>query len=114
MARGRGYQGRDHTIQTRRAVALPVDQGCGGMSLKQTPEFKTALAQASAEHGLADYYLPSVRPLFSMPSSQWPRCCGSTCEPCAQTLIAVATRTCEILGVSVESLPIRSRETTAE
>lgn len=76
------------------------------MSLKQTPEFKDALARASAEHGLADYYLPSVRPLFSMPSSQWPRCCGSTCEPCAQTLIAVATRTCELLGIAVGSLPV--------
>ena len=75
------------------------------MTLKQTPEFAQALAQASTEHGLADYYQPSVRPLFSMPTSRWPRCCGSSCEPCAQTLAAVATRTCELLGVDVTTLP---------
>lgn len=75
------------------------------MSLKETPEFKEALARACAELGLADYYQPSVRPLFSMPMSQWPRCCGSACEPCAETLIAVATRVCELLDVDVQSLP---------
>ncbi len=84
------------------------------MRPKQTPELASALARASAEHGLADYYLASVRPLFSMPMTQWPRCCGSTCEPCAQTLIAVATRTCELLGVDPATLPMRSSDTTAE
>ena len=77
------------------------------MSLKERPEFAGALAQASDELGLADYYRPSVRPLFSMPVSQWPRCCGSTCEPCAQTLAAVATRAYELLGVAVEDLPVK-------
>jgi hypothetical protein len=76
------------------------------MALKDRPEFATALAQASDELGLADYYRPSVRPLFAMPTSQWPRCCGSSCEPCAQTLAAVATRTCELLGVDVADLPV--------
>ena len=76
------------------------------MRLKDTRAFADALAQASAELGLPDYYRPSVRPLFAMPTSQWPSCCGSACEPCAQTLAAVATRTCELLGIAVESLPV--------
>ncbi len=73
--------------------------------LKDTPEFAAALALACEEHGLPAYYLPSVRPLFSMPTTQWPRCCGSSCEPCAQTLIAIATRVCALLGVDPTSLP---------
>jgi hypothetical protein len=75
------------------------------MGLKDTPAFAEALARACAEVGLADYYQPSVRPLFSMPMSQWPRCCGSSCEPCAQTLIAVAERVCALLGIDPATLP---------
>jgi len=64
-----------------------------------TPQFAAALEQASDEAGLQDYYRSSVRPLLTMPRSQWPTCCGGGCEPCAQTLIAVADRVCELLGV---------------
>jgi hypothetical protein len=67
--------------------------------LKASPEFAAALAQASDELGLQDYYRDCVRPLFSMPMSQWPMCCGGGCEPCAQTLVAVASRACELLGI---------------
>lgn len=71
---------------------------------KTTPEFATALAQASKELGLQDYYKDCVRPLLSMPTTQWPSCCGGGCEPCSQTLIAVATRVCELLDVDVREL----------
>ena len=74
------------------------------MSLKDTPAFANALARACAEVGLADHYQPSVRPLFSMPMTQWPRCCGSSCEPCAQTLIAVAERVCALLDIDPATL----------
>ncbi len=60
-------------------------------------EFARALAQASEEAGLQDYYRSCVRPLFSMPVAQWPMCCGGGCEPCAQTLVAVANRVYELL-----------------
>jgi hypothetical protein len=33
--------------------------------------------------------------------SRWPRCCGGNCEPCAQTLIAVAERVHAMLDVVV-------------
>lgn len=69
-----------------------------------SPEFNAALAQASKEIGLQDYYLPCVHPLFSMPVTQWPTCCGSRCEPCAQTLVAVASRVCELLKVDAQDL----------
>ena len=68
----------------------------------RSPEFATALARASEEHGLQDYYRSTVRPLFSMPRSQWPGCCGGGCEPCARTLVAVADRVCELLGVTYD------------
>jgi hypothetical protein len=55
-------------------------------------DLEAALAQASLEHGLQEYYRDMVRPLLQMPRSQWPSCCGGGCEPCAQTLVAVAER----------------------
>ena len=63
-------------------------------------QFGAALAQASREIGLQEYYRDCVRPLFAMPRSQWPECCAGGCEPCAQTLVAVAQRVHELLGTS--------------
>lgn len=57
----------------------------------------TALAQASEEIGLQHYYRDMVRPLLRMPRTQWPSCCGGGCEPCAQTLVAVAERVLQLL-----------------
>jgi hypothetical protein len=56
-----------------------------------------ALVQASEEVGLQDYYRDMVRPLLRMPREQWPSCCGGGCEPCAQTLVAVAERVRSLL-----------------
>lgn len=61
-------------------------------------ELEPALRQASEEVGLQDYYRDMVRPLLRMPRTQWPSCCGAGCEPCAQTLVAVAERTLALLG----------------
>jgi hypothetical protein len=71
---------------------------------KSTAEFTAILAQAGGELGLQDYYHDCVRPLLSMPTTQWPSCCGSGCEPCSQTLIAVATRVCELMNVDLKTL----------
>jgi hypothetical protein len=71
---------------------------------KTTPEFSAALAQASDELGLQYYYRDCVRPLLSMPVTQWPICCGGGCEPCSQILVAVANRVCGLLGVDVQAL----------
>jgi hypothetical protein len=72
---------------------------------KESPAFAAALSQASNEVGLQDYYRDCVRPLLSMPVAQWPSCCGSRCEPCAQTLVAVAERVCELLRIDPQALP---------
>ena len=69
------------------------------------PKFAVALDRAGEELGLPDYYRSSVRPLFRMPATQWPMCCGGSCEPCAQTLVAVAERVCVLIGVNRERLP---------
>ncbi len=55
-----------------------------------------ALAQASEENGLPDYYRDCVRPILR--DGKLPRCCGGGCEPCAEQLGRVATRTLELLG----------------
>lgn len=73
----------------------------------KSKEFEQALKQASEEHKLQGYYRSSVRPLFAMPMSQWPMCCGSRCEPCSQTLVAVAWRVCELLNIDATALPER-------
>ena len=70
-----------------------------------SPEFALALDRAGEELGLADYYRACVRPLFRMPATQWPLCCGGSCEPCAQVLVAVADRVCVLMGISRERLP---------
>ncbi len=69
------------------------------MSLPSTPELEAALVQASAETGLQDYYRDIVRPLLGTGPEGWPRCCGGNCEPCAETLIRVARRVHELLGI---------------
>lgn len=70
------------------------------------PAFTSALEQAGEELGLADYYRSCVRPLFRMPVTQWPMCCGGGCEPCAQLLVAVADRVCGLLGIEQQHLPL--------
>jgi hypothetical protein len=69
-----------------------------------SPEFNHALDVAAQECGLQDYYRDCVRPLLQMPVTQWPACCAGNCEPCAQTLAAVAHRVCELLGIAVHDL----------
>jgi len=65
---------------------------------REHPEFEAALARASDDLQLASYYRDCVRPLLHMPTSQWPRCCGRGCEPCADELIAVAQRVIALLS----------------
>jgi len=68
-------------------------------TIEDHPDFNGAFRQASDEAGLADYFQPCVLPLFNIPLAQWPGCCGGNCLPCAQTLVAVALRTCRLLEV---------------
>jgi hypothetical protein len=70
------------------------------MSLPRSADLEAALATASAELGLADYYRDCVRPLLGVPSHAWPRCCGGQCEPCAEALCTVARRVHAILGIA--------------
>lgn len=63
------------------------------------PRVDAALEQASEEFGLETWYRDCVRPLIRSGRNGYPRCCGGSCEPCSQILIAVADRTLEILGV---------------
>lgn len=68
------------------------------MSSHEPLDLEAALQKASAEHGLQDWYRDCVRPLLRMPKTQWPPCCGGGCEPCNQTLIAVAERVQQLLS----------------
>lgn len=69
------------------------------MSLPRTPDNEAALEAACAACGLQSYYTDCVRPLLGTPASAWPACCGGGCEPCAQTLCAVAALVHERLGI---------------
>jgi len=68
-------------------------------SVRQHAGFEAALTRASEELQLAEWYRDCVRPLFSMPRSQWPRCCGRGCEPCAEQLKEVAERVETLIGL---------------
>jgi hypothetical protein len=63
----------------------------------RTPQLEAALRRASDENNLAEWYRDCVRPLLGMPRTQWPRCCGRGCEPCSETLVAVAARVEDLL-----------------
>jgi hypothetical protein len=65
---------------------------------ERSPTLEVALAQACDEHALQPWYRDCVRPLLNMPRTQWPRCCGRGCEPCMDTLVAIATRVNELLS----------------
>jgi hypothetical protein len=58
----------------------------------RTPELVAALRDASTEVGLQEWYRDCVWPLLGMPRERWPHCCGSGCEPCNATLVAVAEK----------------------
>lgn len=81
--------------------------GLRGVIDTRSKEFEKALRQASEELRLQSYYRSCVRPLFAMPVTQWPTCCGSRCEPCSQTLVSVASRVCELLSIDAGALPER-------
>lgn len=53
---------------------------------------RAAIDAASEEVGLDAWYRTCVEPLMSLEPSRYPRCCGSGCEPCSETLIEVAVR----------------------
>jgi hypothetical protein len=61
-------------------------------------QVQAALERASDELGLPSYYRSCVRPLLRNPEGRWPRCCGGSCEPCAETLIQVALQVLKELG----------------
>jgi hypothetical protein len=70
----------------------------------RSPEVDIALKQAAQECGLQDYYRDCVRPLLTMPVTQWPTCCGSNCQPCSLLLVLAATRICALLGIDPQDL----------
>jgi hypothetical protein len=61
-----------------------------------------ALEIASKEEGLGDHYRDCVKPLLREPYV-WPRCCGGGCDPCAEQLVRVASRTLRLLGKGLPS-----------
>jgi hypothetical protein len=51
-----------------------------------------ALTIALEENQLPEGYRQSVRELIDQPEADWPRCCGSDCDPCVLTLQRAAAR----------------------
>jgi hypothetical protein len=66
--------------------------------MERDEALEAALTAASDEHGLQPWYRDCVRPLLRMPETQWPSCCGGSCEPCNQVLVAVAVGVRSRLG----------------
>jgi hypothetical protein len=79
----------------RRAFALRVS---APTHYTRAMTVREAIERARDEVGLQRWYRSMVGPLLKMPRTQWPRCCGGGCEPCALTLIAVAERAQALLA----------------
>ena len=80
------------------------------MPLPRTPELEAALQTASDEYELQPWYRDCVRPLLGAPMSRWPSCCGRGCEPCAVTLVQVAEKVYDLLGLDDERAQGIARE----
>lgn len=61
-------------------------------------QIEAAVARASDEFGLEEWYRSCVMPLVRTSRESWPQCCGGGCEPCNQKLVSVANRAAELLG----------------
>lgn len=58
--------------------------------IERTPELEARVADACDAHGLDPCYRDCLWPILRAPPSRWPRCCGGGCEPCNETLCAIA------------------------
>lgn len=66
---------------------------------RYTPqELDDAVSRACREHHLDAGYASSIYAYLDEDEDAWPRCCGSSCEPCVATLAAVARRALTLLG----------------
>lgn len=68
--------------------------------IESEEKYAAALAAASDEVGLPEYYRSCVRSIVVAPQERWPRCCGGGCEPCNAVLGEVARRVLERVEVS--------------
>ena len=59
-----------------------------------------ALDKALWENQLDPAYRDMVVDLLDTPADEWPRCCGSDCDPCVVTLSRVVTRVRHLAGTS--------------
>src|SRR5581483_5753388 len=101
------------SVLPRRRSARPavsLQSRATSMGLPRSAELEAALLSASEQYGLKACYRDCVRPLLGAPVSRWPSCCGRGCEPCATTLVAVAERVYELIGLDDESAQRIARE----
>jgi hypothetical protein len=58
-----------------------------------TPEqIRDAVERACAECDLDSQFIASVYAYIEQDEDEWPRCCGSSCEPCVLTIAHAARR----------------------
>jgi hypothetical protein len=58
---------------------------------------RDAVEQACREMHIDSQYIGSVYAYMEEDEDTWPRCCGSSCEPCVLTLCAAARRALALL-----------------
>jgi hypothetical protein len=57
-----------------------------------------AVEQACRDTALSMEYAASVHAYLSQDESEWPACCGSSCEPCVLALENAARRALKLLN----------------
>ncbi len=58
---------------------------------------EAAVVQACRDHLLDLTHVASIYAWLDEDEDDWPRCCGSACDPCVGTLAAVARRALTLL-----------------
>ncbi|MFO0561707.1 MAG: hypothetical protein U0269_27085 [Polyangiales bacterium] len=73
------------------------------MNRPSPAQVRDAVEQACRECDLDSQFIASVYAYVEQDEDEWPRCCGSSCEPCVQALEHAARRALILLERSTQS-----------
>ncbi|MFK7742384.1 MAG: hypothetical protein AB8H80_18870 [Planctomycetota bacterium] len=71
-----------------------------------SPDDRDKLSSACKAEGVEDSYTSFVARHLDMPDRGWRWCCGSSCDPCVQSLGRAVDRARKVLGIEAPESPL--------